>query len=96
MYYQERLSFRLIAARIGVRTDVISKLAREYGIEVRDPSKHRRPVIDPDWIYREYVVKQRTMGDLAREVGVDVSTMCRRARQHGIEVWRNPLERPRN
>jgi hypothetical protein len=96
MYHQEGLPFRLIAARIGVRCDAISKLARQYGIEVRDPSKHRRPVIDPDWIYREYVVKQRTMGDLAREVGVDVSTMCRRARQHGIEVWRNPLERPRN
>jgi hypothetical protein len=95
MYQKERLPFRVIASRIGVRKEVISELAREYGIEVRDPLRHRRPVIDPDWIYLEYVLKQRTISDLAREAGVDISTMSRRAKQHGIAVWRNPHERPR-
>lgn len=95
MYQKEHLPFRVIASRLEVHADVVSKLAHEYGIEVRDQSKHRRPVIDPDWIYREYVVKQRTISDLAREAGVDISTMSRRAKQHGIAVWRNPNERPR-
>jgi transposase-like protein len=91
LYQQDELSIRAIAVRIGVKHDVISDLARKYGITLRG-SKKRQPA-DADWIYREYVVQQRTISDMAQEFGVAINTMSRWVKGHGIAVWRDPRTR---
>jgi hypothetical protein len=92
LYQQDELSVRAIAARIGVKHDVISDLAREYGITLRGSKKRRQPA-DADWTYREYVVQQRTISDMAQEFGVAINTMSRWVKGHGIAVWRDPRTR---
>jgi transposase-like protein len=92
LYHHDELSVRAIAARIGVKHDVISALAREYGITLRGSKKKRQPA-DADWIYREYVVQQRTISDMAQEFGVAINTMSRWVKGHGIAVWRDPRTR---
>jgi hypothetical protein len=84
LHHRDHMSIAKIAGRIGVQRKVMFKLAHKYGIEVRD-NKGKVPD-DPDWIYQEYVVKERTLTDMAAEVGIELSTLCRRAKRHGITV----------
>ena len=92
LYQHDQLSVTAMAARIGVGHDVMFDLARKYEIEVRSRRTVRR-AIDPDWLYQEYVVKQRTLTDMADEIGVGVNTLVRRAKRQGILVWRDPRAR---
>lgn len=92
LYHRDHLSIKAIAARIGVRPGVISDLARKYGIEIRR-SNLKRWRIDPNWIYQEHIVKQRTITDMAEQIGVDISTVSRKAKKYGIAVWRDPRTR---
>ncbi|MDT5184929.1 MAG: hypothetical protein QOI29_3087, partial [Mycobacterium sp.] len=91
LYRQDQMSLRAIAARVGVKRNVISKLARTYGIELRSP--HITRPIDPDWIYHEYVEEHRTITDMAQEIGVSIQALSRRAKSIGIAVWRDPRQR---
>ena len=92
LYRDEQLSITAMAARIGVGHHVMFDLARKYGIAVRSRRTVRR-AIDPDWVYQEYVVKQRTLTDMADEIGVGVNTLVRRAKRQGILVWKDPRAR---
>lgn len=87
LYHHDRLSLKTIAGRIGVESKVASKLAHQYGIEVRDVS--RKLPDNPDWIYQEHVVKLRTLTDMAREIGMPLGTLSHRAKRYGIPVWRD-------
>jgi TniQ len=89
LYQRDRLSFSAIAARTGIRKEVISDLARNYAIDARGSNLKRCPV-DPNWIYQEHVVKQRTLTDMADQMGVTISTVSRKAKKYGIAVSREP------
>lgn len=40
-------------------------------------------------------MQQRTLSDMAREIGMDVSSLSRNTKKHGIKVWRDPRTRTR-
>jgi hypothetical protein len=56
-----------------------SRLAAEYGIEVREGPKttSARGVIDRDWLLEQYVNRGRTLPDLAREKNMSAANMSR-------------------
>lgn len=85
-YRQDLRTLREIAAEVGVDRGTIAQLAREYGIEVRPPRQLPRRVIDRDWLYEQYVVKRRTLPDIAAECGMSPSNMARWARRHCIPM----------
>lgn len=96
LHVQDRLPIKVIATRIGVQPQAVSDLARKYEIQVRS-SRFRLPD-ERDWIYREYVEKQRPITDMAQQLGVDISTLYRRAKIYGIAMCHDPHRRrgPRN
>jgi len=87
LYEQKKLSLRAIAGRYGVERNLITRLARQYGIELRPahtPRKHEE--IDRDWLYTEYVLNRRALPDLAAEKGMSTMNMSRWAKVHGIAL----------
>lgn len=73
LYDVERRSLRDIAAMVGVCRHTIAELARDYGITLRPPVTPTTHNIDRDWLHTEYVTKQRSLSDLARERGITAS-----------------------
>lgn len=74
-----QLPLRRIAERIGVSVRTVSELSWEYGIDTQ-----RIVDIDPEWLYREYVVGRRSINDIAKEVGVAWGGVWRQIRLQGI------------
>lgn len=70
---------------MGVSSQTVSRLAREYGISLRK-GRRARTVIDRAWLYEQYVTRRRTLNDLARETGMNRATMNRRAHSLGIPI----------
>jgi hypothetical protein len=96
LYEVERRSLRDIAAMVGVCRPTVAQLARDYGITLRQPCSPKIHNIDRDWLYAEYITKQRSLSDLASERGITVSCISQRAKSYGIPVrgprWRNASE----
>lgn len=85
LYLDERRSIAWIANHIGASTTVISNLARHYGIRRRRPIEYRHlDAIERDWLHHEYVIRGRTLKDLAREKGMSAANMRRWAINLGI------------
>jgi hypothetical protein len=57
---------------------------RRLGIPTRRPGPEREFHFDPDWLYREYVVKERTAPEIAKEVGCSSTTVYDALERHGI------------
>ncbi len=88
LYHGERNSLRDIGASIGVSRQTITRLARDYGIELRELGRSTTYDIDGDWLYEQYVDKRRSLEDIAAESGMSVANMARWARVHNIPVRR--------
>lgn len=88
LYHGEGRTLRDIAATVGVSRQTITRIAREYGIALREA--HRQPIydIDPTWLYEQYVTYHRSLDDLAGEFGMSVANMARWAKVHDIPVRR--------
>ena len=85
LYETQRLSLRQIAGRYGTQRRVVAQLARRNGITLRPslrPPRHSE--IDRDWLHTEYVVRRRTLPELAAEKGMSTANMSRWARHHQI------------
>ncbi|WP_241562302.1 TniQ family protein [Streptomyces hoynatensis] len=86
-YLEMRQNTRAIARDVGVSPGNVLRLARDYGIAMRKSGQHRRhEEIDRDWLFEQYVIRRRTLPDLAREKGMSSTTMARWARDLGIPV----------
>lgn len=87
LYLEEKQTIYSIAKRYEVADSVIVNLAHEYGIPL-PPAAARTPgpVIDREWLWEQYVVRQRTLDDLARETGISKSHMRRWAQTHDIPL----------
>jgi transposase-like protein len=85
LYFNQRLSLHEIGRRVGVSSQTVSRLAREYGISLW---KGRRPrtVIDRAWLYEQYVTRRRNLSDLGRETGTSATTTRRWASSFGIPI----------
>lgn len=85
LYVDRQMTLREIGRRIGVSRQTISRLAGEYGIHLRK-APLPRTVIERDWLYRQYVIRRRTLPDLARETGMSTANMSRWAHAHAIPL----------
>ncbi|MGP3964630.1 TniQ family protein [Nonomuraea sp. 3N208] len=87
-YLDEHQSARTIALDIGVSKTTVTRLAAEYGIELRKVGRYfkHRNAIDPDWLYEQYVTRRRTLADIAREKGTSTNYITRRAHDLGIPL----------
>ncbi|MBV6701815.1 hypothetical protein KV557_32730 [Kitasatospora aureofaciens] len=81
LYHDERLSVAALSRRFGVSRRSVSALLDHHGIQRR--SQPPRP-IDLAWLRHEYVVRRRTLADLADELGISARYLGRRAREMGI------------
>jgi len=86
LYHRQQLSLREIAGKVGVSRQTITRLAREYDVDVRTANLLPRVVVDRDWLYEQYVVHRRTLPDLARECGMSTANMARWAKTHEIPL----------
>lgn len=86
LYCVQRESLQTIADCVGVSSGLIARLARDYGIPLRTPGRTNRPTIDPDWLYQQHVVHQRSMRDLSRETHINPETLAAAARKHAVPV----------
>jgi hypothetical protein len=96
LYDIERRSLRDIAATVGVCRQTVAQLARDYGITLRRAGTSTSLQIDRDWLYAEYVTKQRSLSDLARERGITVSCVSHHVKSCAIPIrgvrWRTATE----
>ena len=76
LYCEERRSLGEIAAEFGIHRITLTRLANEYAIPLRR-YRTARTVIDPDWLYDQYVHHRRTLTDLAQEKGMSPANMRR-------------------
>lgn len=86
LYERERMSLNDIAATVGVSRQIIARLARDYGLPLREPGLHARTTIDRDWLYDQYVNKRRALPDIAKEAGMSTANMARWAKRHAIPL----------
>ncbi|MFE7767469.1 LysR family transcriptional regulator [Streptomyces sp. NPDC057438] len=77
-----------IAEQHGAGRHLIAALADDYGIRRRPPTERLRREIDPAWLYDQYVLNRRTIGELAAQVGMSENGLRARARSYGIPIRR--------
>ena len=90
LYLDEHCSLKQIANLTGFSRGVLTRLAREYGISLRSGPRDykRRGVVEADWLFEQYVVRLRTLGDLAREKDMSTANMTRWAHTHNVPLRR--------
>ncbi|MFJ5224267.1 TniQ family protein [Streptomyces sp. NPDC088400] len=88
LYLEEHRSFQHIADLSGFSRPTLIRLARTYGIPLRDGPQdyNRHGTINRDWLFEQYVDLCRTLPDLAREKGMSVANMTRWAHRHSIPL----------
>jgi molybdenum-dependent DNA-binding transcriptional regulator ModE len=84
LYLEQGRSLTEIAREFGLpKVDYVSRLAKAYGIPLR--SEPRDP-IPADWIYACHVGLQRTVGEMAAELGDSPERVRYWAKKHGIAL----------
>ncbi|MEU9452889.1 TniQ family protein [Streptomyces sp. NPDC048277] len=88
LYLEEHRSLQQIATLTGFSRRVLTDLAKEYGIPLREgPQDYkRRGAVERDWLIEQYVHRRRTLSDLARETGMSTANMARWAHTHNIPL----------
>ncbi|MBU1067128.1 helix-turn-helix domain-containing protein, partial [Patescibacteria group bacterium] len=83
MYLDEKMSCRKIASNIGVGCDIINKLMKTYGIELRANSISVKP--SREYLEKMYHNEKMSFSDIADIVGVSRSTVSRWIHGYKIE-----------
>ncbi|MBJ7336755.1 TniQ family protein [Mycolicibacterium sp.] len=94
LYEAQGLSMASLCARIGVDHRTLTKLAQDYGIPIRGPSKGEDVVIDRDWLYDSYFHQRRDVRALARERGISRDAMSQWLKTHQIPKRPKPGNPP--
>lgn len=77
-------SVRQLCVETGIDRKLITRRLRELDMPILDPGGQARYPIDRDWLYRRYVVDERTQGQIAAEAQVSQSTIERLTAAYGI------------
>ena len=87
-YVDQHQSLYDIAKRTGFSRQILTRLAAEYGIPLREGPQYykRRGVIDRDWLLEQYIGRRRTLPDLAREKNMSTANMARWVHFHQIPL----------
>lgn len=88
LYLDEHRSLQQIGDLTGFSRRVLAELAREYAIPLRaGPQDYRRRgTVDREWLAEQYVVRRRTLPDLAREAGMSTANMARWAHSYDVPL----------
>lgn len=86
LYERQHMSLSDIAESVGVSRQVIGRIARDYDLALREPGLKVRTTIERDWLHDQYVIKRRTLPDLAKETGMSTANMARWAKTHGVPL----------
>lgn len=86
LYECQQKSLRDIASMLGVSRQVITKLAIDYDVQLRERGRGAAVRVDREWLYTQYVTERRVLSDLAREVGTSTSNMARLAKRLGVPL----------
>jgi hypothetical protein len=86
LYQGQRRSLREIGDQIGVSRQTAGRPALDYQIAMRRPARQPRTVIGRDWLHEQYVMRCRTLADLAREAKISATSMARWAKAYEIQV----------
>ncbi|MEV6231814.1 TniQ family protein [Saccharopolyspora shandongensis] len=84
--FEQNLTLRDIAQRVGVSRGTITRLFDDYGIDRTEPRRPTKTTISRDWLYDQYVNHHRTLPDLAQETGMSTANMARWAKTHNIPL----------
>jgi molybdenum-dependent DNA-binding transcriptional regulator ModE len=84
LYIRQRQSLDVIASNVGVSKTVIKQLATAYGLELRPSGPKVKHIFDRNWLVKQYVDKQRSLPDIAAEVGVASLTVGRWLAKYAI------------
>ncbi|MUL67063.1 hypothetical protein BOO86_21500 [Mycobacterium sp. CBMA 234] len=84
LYVEQKHGLGYISELVGADRKAVAQLAAEYGIALRPHG--RLALVDRDWLYEQYVKRERPMTDLARDCDVGVTTMTRWAVSYGIPL----------
>lgn len=86
LYEHRQMSLLDIAESVGVSRQVIGRIASDYDLALREPGLKARTIIERDWLHDQYVIKRRTLPDIAKETGMSTANMARWAKTHGIPL----------
>ncbi|MEU2431402.1 TniQ family protein [Streptomyces sp. NPDC007861] len=88
LYLDKHRSLQQIATLTGFSRRVLTDLAKEYGIPLREGPKDykRRGTVERAWLIEQYVHRRRTLPDLAREAGMSTANMARWAHTHNVPL----------
>ena len=86
LYSQEQRSLADIAALTGFDKSTISRLMHDYTIALRPSGPRPTKPVDPDWLYTECIVHQRSCADLARELHLGFESVAAEVTTLGIPV----------
>ncbi len=77
-FYQKELrSVRDIAELLGCSKDLIFSALKEYGIERRRKTERRSQLMNYDFVLLKKEVKKKGYSQVARELGINKSTLTR-------------------
>ncbi|MFJ8599094.1 LysR family transcriptional regulator [Streptomyces shenzhenensis] len=88
LYLDEHHSLQQISSLTGFSRRVLTDLAKEYGIPLREgPQDYkRRGTVEREWLIEQYVHRRRTLPDLARETGMSTVNMARWAKTQNVPL----------
>jgi Bacterial regulatory helix-turn-helix protein, lysR family/Insertion element 4 transposase N-terminal len=89
LYERRRLSIVHVAKLAGCGREVVRDALRMAGIETREAHRQRSLPITREWLEEEYITKERTLVDIAHELGTSRPRVTSYAKE-----WNLPL-RPR-
>lgn len=88
--YASGARLREISETFGYSRGVIRRLCKMEGVSVNHPGRQYSRDIDPSWFRHEYLVKQRSISDIADEMKVSPNTIHRQAVAFGIPSGQGP------
>lgn len=86
LYRGRGMSLRDIATGAGMSRQAVTRLARDYGLEIRKPHLPQRTAVDRTWLHEQYLIKRRTLPDIARELGMSSTNLARWAKKYDIPL----------
>ncbi|WP_237539841.1 MULTISPECIES: LysR family transcriptional regulator [unclassified Streptomyces] len=88
LYLDEHQSLNQMAALTGFSRSVLTGLAHEYEVPLREGPQdyRRRGTVERDWLIEQYVHRRRTLADLAHKKGMSTANMARWAKTHNVPL----------
>lgn len=93
-YVQKERTVRDIAAQLGCSTALVLRALERKGIDRRHTQVCAEKLKDQNWLEREYVDKQRSGPDIAKELGCSKYAVYRALKRHDISARQRTNKRP--